>query len=122
MGAATGTFVRNAAGFRTTGSRREPTRRCNASRSPKQMSRDRRSNRQYMREWRANPKNRAKERLRAVGWRWRRKLAQLEARQRGIASGMQCAYCRQAAIMKIDRMRASEDGFRPVVVPYCGMC
>jgi len=122
MGAATGATVRSSATCKTSALRRERVRRCKASRSRRQISHDRRSNRAYMREWRANPKNRTTERHRAAGWRLRRKLAQLAARKNPDMSGEQCAYCHQAAITRIDRLRATKDGFRPIVLPYCGLC
>ncbi len=81
----------------------------------------RRKNREYMRRWRTSPENRAKEKRRFAGMQWQRKLerATQQPREGEIRT---CAYCRQESVMRIDRLRPTENGFKKVELPYCGHC
>jgi hypothetical protein len=88
--------------------------------------RKRACNRQYMREWRADPKNRKRERERAAA---SGKARQLEDALADIRSGTKhidkplCAMCRhKPPVMMVDRLRATVKGFVRVELPYCGEC
>jgi hypothetical protein len=87
----------------------------------KDLAHQRRQNREYMRRWRTSPENRAKEKRRFAGMQWQRKLerASQQPREGEIRS---CAYCRQESVMRIDRLRPTENGFKKVQLPYCGHC
>jgi hypothetical protein len=52
---------------------------------------------------------------------WQRKLerATQQPREGEIRT---CAYCRQESVMRIDRLRPTENGFKKVELPYCGHC
>jgi hypothetical protein len=87
----------------------------------KDRAHQRRQNREYMRRWRTSPENRAKEKRRFAGMQWQRKLerATQQPREGEIRN---CAYCRQESVMRIDRLRPTENGFKKVELPYCGHC
>jgi hypothetical protein len=76
-----------------------------------------------MRKWRANPENRANERLRAINWRWNRTLERC-AKRRHASSGapQKCAYCHRNSIMTVERAAISRGEFIPIRLPYCGEC
>ena len=86
----------------------------------KDLSHQRRQNREYMRRWRTSPENRAKEKRRFAGMQWQRKLERETQQREGEIRT--CAYCRQESVMRIDRLRPTENGFKKVELPYCGHC
>ncbi len=81
----------------------------------------RKQNREYMRRWRTSPENRAKENLRVENMRWQRNLEKLTQLPRN-AEKRRCAYCHHESVMRIERLRATERGFKKVQLPYCGHC
>ncbi|MFZ0036362.1 MAG: hypothetical protein WAK91_03000 [Candidatus Acidiferrales bacterium] len=81
----------------------------------------RKQNREYMRRWRTSPENRAKENLRVENMRWQRSLDKF-TQLPSDAEKRRCAYCHHESVMRIERLRATERGFKKVQLPYCGQC
>jgi len=86
-----------------------------------ELAQHRKQNRDYMRRWRKSAANRAKEKRRSAGLSWQRKL---ERATQGPREGEtpKCAYCHHESIMRIDRLRPTDTGFKKVELPYCGLC
>jgi len=106
------------------GANRKRKSRCIAACDDRERRRTRASKREYMRRWRTDPANRDRERLYEAGIRESRKLRDLQRdAARSTVNPKICGCCRRLkAVTKIERMRATEEGFAPVVVPYCGQC
>jgi hypothetical protein len=92
-----------------------------AKKEQTELGLQRKRNREYMRRWRTLPENRAKERLRHSGSEWQRRLTDAMEVRRD-AEIRRCAYCHQSSVMMIQRLRATDNGFKKVDLPYCGHC
>ncbi len=78
----------------------------------------RRDKREYMRQWRANPENRA----RVVAMRDRQCAKRKLQRSRETGARV-CSFCRgHTAVKRIERLIATEAGFKPVYVLCCAEC
>jgi len=78
----------------------------------------RRDKREYMRRWRANPENRA----RVVAMR-DRQCAKRKLQRSRDTGARTCSFCRtHAAVRRIERLIATEAGFKPVYVLCCTEC
>ena len=78
----------------------------------------RRDKREYMRKWRANPENRA--RVAAMRDRQCAKRKLQRSRETGARV---CSFCRvHTAVKRIERLIATEEGFKPVYVLCCAEC
>lgn len=78
----------------------------------------RRDKREYMRQWRANPENRA----RVVAMR-QRQNAKRKVQRSEESDEKMCSFCRtHTAVKRIERLIATEAGFKPVYVLCCAEC
>jgi hypothetical protein len=86
-----------------------------------ELAQHRKQNRDYMRRWRTTAANRAKKKRRFAGLSWQRRL---ERATQGPREGEipKCAYCHHESIVRIDRLRPTDTGFKKVELPYCGLC
>lgn len=83
--------------------------------------------RDYMRAWRADPRNRSRERANRTRWGVARKLrlAKRRVRQYTNLSGRPvCGLCgKRPPVQRVMRLRILANGeFERVAVPYCGQC
>jgi hypothetical protein len=78
----------------------------------------RRNNRNYMRRWRADPRHRARERIRSSRLRVTHKCGEAVVRGKPV-----CGFCHlREPVRQVRRLKPSRIGYVEVVVPYCGVC
>jgi hypothetical protein len=78
----------------------------------------RRDKREYMRQWRADPENRA----RVMAMRQRQCAKRKLERSRETGARM-CSFCRRhTAVKRVERLIATDAGFKPVCVMCCTEC
>lgn len=83
--------------------------------------------RDYMRAWRANPRNRGRERSNRTRWVVARKLRLAKRRLRqytNLGGKAVCGLCgKRPPMQRVMRLRILANGeFERVRVPYCGQC